>query len=77
MNKFKPRSPKKKTEKDLFISNAKLTYVQTNRGYDAKESLLETFRGLCPKAPWISNQHYYCYFILILLLFLLATYFLF
>ena len=55
MNKFKPRSPKKETEKDLFISNAKLTYVQTNRGYAAKESLLETFRGLCPKAPWISN----------------------
>jgi hypothetical protein len=51
-DKFKPRSRKSEIEKDLKISNAKLAYMQSNRGYEAKENLLEIFRSLCPPCPY-------------------------
>jgi hypothetical protein len=50
--KFRARSRKTEIEKDLTISNAKLTFVQSDRGYEAIETLLAVFRGLCPKASF-------------------------
>ena len=49
---YKPRSRAKQIAKDLVISNAKLEYLQSNRGYTARETLLEKFRVLCPKVSW-------------------------
>ena len=40
----------KEAEKDLVISNAEVTFLETGR--TDTEVLLETFRALCPKATF-------------------------
>lgn len=47
--KYKGRSRTNEYRKDLAISKAKCSFLESDRGFEATEDLLESFRTLCPK----------------------------
>ena len=50
-----PKKKDKRKKKDLKISEAKVIYLESNRGFAAVEALLEKYRDLCPKPLFSSH----------------------
>ena len=55
LNTYKARNRTAELKKDLKISEAKVIYLKSNRGFAAVEALLETYRDLCPKPLFSSH----------------------
>ena len=47
--KYKGRSRTNEYRKDVAISKAKCSFLESDRGFETTEDLLESFRTLCPK----------------------------